>query len=75
MSYRGNELPEAKSNPGLTTSYVSAVDGNTYNVLYGYGAENPEFLRGKNSGKDTFMVTTFKLTYILGKNFQRAKFR
>jgi hypothetical protein len=73
MSYRSSELftPGNLPNP----PYVSPVDGRTYLVLDGYGRENPENLRGNKSDKDIFMVTTVKLTYILGKTFHRAKFR
>jgi hypothetical protein len=68
MSYRSNEV----ATPNHT--YVGR-DGQTYNVLAGYGAEHPENLRGNNSNRDIYMVTTVRLTYILGKTFHRAKFR
>lgn len=68
MSYRSNEVATA------TYTYVGR-DGQTYNVLAGYGAEHPENLRGNNSNRDVYMVTTVRLTYILGKTFHRAKFR
>jgi hypothetical protein len=73
MSYRSNELfPQGfEPNP----PYVSPIDGRTYQVLDGYGRENPENLRGNKKDNDFFMVTTVKLTYILGKTFHRAKFR
>jgi hypothetical protein len=73
MSYRSNELfPQGfEPNP----PYVSVVDGRTYQVLDGYGRENPENLRGNKKDNDFYMVTTVKLTYILGKTFHRAKFR
>jgi hypothetical protein len=74
MSYRGNELTEYAS---LLRSEVSTVDGHnrTYMLLPGYGKENPANVRGNRNDKDTYMVTTFKLTYIFGKTFHRAKFR
>ena len=72
MSYRSNEIAE---NIPLLISYVSTVDNNTYRVLNGYGSEHRDNMRGNDSDKDIFMVTTFKLTYILGKTFHRAKFR
>jgi hypothetical protein len=74
MSYRSNELPEVS--PRLVAT-PSTVDGHnrSYSVLPGYGQENAENLRGNRSDKDTYMVTTFKLTYVFGKTFHRAKFR
>ncbi|MEJ7643132.1 MAG: DUF6089 family protein [Chryseolinea sp.] len=68
MSYRSNEL----NSPNQT--YVGR-DGQTYSVLGGYGAEHPDNLRGSEKDKDVFMVTTFKLTFILGKSMNTAKFR
>jgi hypothetical protein len=53
----------------------TARDGNTYMLLPGYGKEHPDNLRGNKSDKDLYMVTTLRLTYILGKTFHRAKFR
>jgi hypothetical protein len=77
-----NELAKAMSYRSTTAEtasqlqpYVSAADGQTYNVLPGYGQENPNNIRGNSDDKDVFMVTTFRLTYILGKTFHRAKFR
>ena len=46
-----------------------------YNVVPGYGSEDSNNQRGDKSNRDIYMVTTFKLTYILGKSFQKAKFR
>ncbi len=68
MSYRSNELVTPNS------SYVGR-DGQTYSVLSGYGSEHRDNLRGSEGQKDVFMVTTFKLTFILGKAMNRAKFR
>jgi hypothetical protein len=74
MSYRSNELSEYEQ---LRVASPSTVDGHnkTYMLLPGYGQENPENVRGHRSDKDTYMVTTLKLTYIFGKTFHRAKFR
>ncbi len=70
MSYRSNEVVPASSlRPTQTRS------GGTYNLLPGYGQEHPDNLRGNNGDRDVYMVTSFKLTYILGKTFHRAKFR
>jgi hypothetical protein len=74
MSYRSSELP------GIEEKLVfeqSTVEGHNrgYYLLPGYGKEHPENIRGNRNDKDTYMVTTFKLTYIFGKTFHRAKFR
>jgi hypothetical protein len=68
MSYRTNEVATP------TFTYVGR-DGKSYDVLSGYGHEYPDNIRGNSSDNDIFMVTTFKLTYIIGKSFHRAKFR
>ncbi len=69
MSYRSNEVV---ANP---TFVYTGRDGDTYTVIPGYGSEHPGNTRGEEDNRDIFMVTTFKLTTILGKNFHRAKFR
>ena len=70
MSYRSNEIVD----PSSLTSRV-ARNGESYNLLDGYGQEHVDNMRGNKNDKDIYMVTTFRLTYILGKNFNRAKFR
>lgn len=71
LSYRSNELTK----PDILRMPVTARNGVTYDLITGYGQEHPTFNRGNKKDKDIFMVTTFRLTYILGKNFNRAKFR
>ncbi len=51
-------------------TYVSKYDGNRYTVISGYGAEGGS--RG-GSGKDTYFVTSFKISYIIQKRKQRDK--
>jgi hypothetical protein len=68
MSYRTNEVAAP------TWSYVGR-DGKTYNVVNGYGSEFKDNVRGHKGSKDVYMVTSIKLTYILGATFHRAKFR
>lgn len=70
MSDRSNESMTASS-PYV---YVGR-DGNTYSVIHGYGSEFPDNMRGSKSNRDIYMVTTIKLTYILGKSMNTAKFR
>jgi hypothetical protein len=70
LSYRSSEVVDA-------SRLVPTTDrnGNTYNLLPGYGQEHPDNLRGNSGDRDIYMVTSFRLTYILGKTFHRAKFR
>jgi hypothetical protein len=81
MSYRSNEIFEgAGFDPeelGLRT-YIGR-NGTEYHVINGYGEESAvgvsPNVRGSKKDRDVYMVTTFRLTYILGKTFHRAKFR
>lgn len=68
MSYRSNEV-------ATTTNTYVGRDGQTYTTLPGYGAEYPDNVRGNDSNRDLYMVTSLRLTYIIGKTFHRAKFR
>ncbi|MEJ1236851.1 DUF6089 family protein [Chryseolinea sp. T2] len=68
MSYRSNEVATP------TYTYVGR-DGKSYSVVPGYGSEFKDNNRGSKNDRDIFMVTTFKLTYVLGKSMHRAKFR
>jgi len=72
MSYRSNELP-ADSNFG--TSTYTGRDGKQYATVNGYGSEWPTNNRGNKKNNDIYMVTSLKITYILGATFHRAKFR
>ncbi len=69
MSYRTNEVK------GAPLVGAGGVDSGGYLVWAGYGHEDKDNLRGNSGNKDIFMVTTVRLTYILGKTFHRAKFR
>jgi hypothetical protein len=70
MSYRSNEAV-------ATTQLIATMtrDVQYYDLLPGYGQEHVDNMRGNKNDKDTYMVTTIRLTYILGKTFNRAKFR
>ncbi len=70
MSYRTNE---AKGAPGPVGQ--GGADSGGYVVWPGYGHEHHDSFRGNSNDKDVYMVTTFRLSYILGKTFHRAKFR
>jgi hypothetical protein len=75
LSYRSNELPLTDLISGVTPRPYTARDGVSYSTISGYGQENVENIRGNKSQNDIYMVTSIKLTYILGKNFHKAKFR
>jgi hypothetical protein len=67
MSYRTNEIPGMPLNPVTTPSGIV--------VEAGYGHEYPDNFRGSKNDKDIYMVTSIRLTYILGASFHKAKFR
>ncbi|MFO7257782.1 MAG: DUF6089 family protein [Bacteroidota bacterium] len=69
MSYRGYELGSSN-----TLTYVGR-DGQSYTVIKGYGQESRDNMRGNSSDNDIFTVTTIRFSYIIGKTFNRAKFR
>lgn len=75
MSYRTNELNLSTSNRTYT-----GRDGKSYIVEPGYGEEYRGTdgignVRGSKADRDIYMVTSIRLTYILGATFHRAKFR
>ncbi|MBX2913908.1 MAG: hypothetical protein KF856_01420 [Cyclobacteriaceae bacterium] len=72
MSYRSNELP-ASEIPTLVP--YDARNGVSYSTIPGYGREHPANMRGSKGDKDIYMVTTIRLTYILGATMHKAKFR
>ncbi len=56
--------------------YTSRFNGETYRVVPGYGSDNhPDNNRGFSTDKDIYIVTSFKLTYVLTGSFSRAKYR
>lgn len=74
-----NELAKSMSDRSAeitppTQTYVGR-DGLTYNVVSGYGSEFRDNNRGSRNDRDIYMVTTLKVTFILGKAMNRAKFR
>jgi hypothetical protein len=68
MSYRTNELA---GYPIPTQSIPSELAG--VNVQAGYGKSGDQ--RGSPGQNDIYMVTTIRVTYILGATFHKAKFR
>ena len=71
LSYRSNEL----TMPDIARIPYTARNGATYEVINGYGHEYPTNIRGKAGNKDIYMVTSFRISYIMGKTMHRAKFR
>lgn len=57
------------------TTYTSEFDGQDYTVYGGYGQEHPDNNRGMANDKDIYIVTSFKVSYIISGSFKRAKFR
>jgi hypothetical protein len=52
----------------------TGTDGQTYNTFYGYGHENGEGalnIRGNPDNNDIYVVTTVRLSYILGGGNKR----
>lgn len=72
MSYRSNELPSGEL-PTLVP--YDARNGVSYSTIPGYGREHPANMRGSKNDKDIYMVTTIRLTFILGATMHKAKFR
>jgi hypothetical protein len=57
------------------TTYTSEYDNQQYTVYGGYGQEHLDNNRGWANDKDIYIVTSFKVSYIISGSFQRAKFR
>ncbi len=82
MSDRSMEPTGAKSGTdrtqhisGWNTTNYTGRDGNSYNVVNGFGSESLANNRGGASDNDIYYVTSIKISYILGSSFRRAKFR
>ena len=81
MSYRTNELPEGTgpgTRPDMATNPNRYSNSGSYPVmvLNGYGSEGTgSNIRGSSGDKDIYLVTSLRITYILGATFHKAKFR
>lgn len=74
MSYRTGEL----NLPSSTGSYTSNRNGTTQTftkIEPGYGQEGLGNMRGSKNQNDIYMVTSIRLTHIIGATYHRAKFR
>ncbi len=56
-------------------TYVSKYDGKTYTVFAGYGSEYPTNNRGGSKQNDTYIITSIRISYVIGGTFRNAKFR
>jgi hypothetical protein len=78
LSYRSNEVP-AGVNSRVDEIIANRFTGYSgFTTVAGFGHVNnngTENLRGKSDGRDIYMMSTVRLSYILGKNFNKAKFR
>lgn len=71
MAYRSNEVaPGASSKVDEILASPYTADG--YTTVRGYGRAGDQ--RGTDA-KDLYTVTTIRLTYIINKNYHKAKFR
>jgi len=77
MSYRTNELgPGGQAPPSNAVTYSDPNNpAKTYTVEAGYGQEYKDNIRGNKNNRDIYMVTSIRLTHILGATFHKAKFR
>ncbi len=62
-------------NTTLVTLDPSPYDGVSYTVYGGFGQEQETANRGFSKDKDIYIVTSFKIAYIISGSFKRAKFR
>ncbi|MBX2944399.1 MAG: hypothetical protein KF725_01095 [Cyclobacteriaceae bacterium] len=77
MAYRSNEVQpvNARVQEIIANRYTGY---GSFDTVSGYGHINSDGtmnMRGRAGDRDIYMVTTVRLTYILGKTFHRAKFR
>jgi hypothetical protein len=82
MSYRSNEAvaasagaPRDLSNPNIAELYGRRFAYDGYDVVSGFGHENQWNYRGNKNNNDIYLVTSIRVSYILGASFTRAKFR
>jgi len=70
MSYRTGELKLPSS-----TDVYTGRDNKSYTVEAGYGQEGQWNKRGSKGQNDIYMVTSIRVTHIIGATYHRAKFR
>jgi hypothetical protein len=79
MSNRTRDASSAKGNPrdvsGWQTNTYTGRDGVEYEVISGFGQEGFSNKRGGSSINDVYYVTSFRIAYVMGAKWRRAKFR
>jgi hypothetical protein len=78
LSYRSNEVPLGVSTPVdeiIANRYTGYSGFTTVNGFGHINTDGTTNFRGKSDDRDILMLTTLRISYILGKNFNRAKFR
>jgi len=79
MSNRSRDPLSAKGSTrdisGWATQVYTGRDGVDYEVIRGFGEEYPDNMRGGSSVNDVYFVTSFRIAYVIGAKWRRAKFR
>ena len=79
MSNRSRDATSAKGEPrdvsGWSTNTYIGRDGVEYEVISGFGQEGFSNKRGGSTVNDFYHVTCFRIAYVLGAKWRRAKFR
>ncbi|MBS1682364.1 MAG: hypothetical protein JST48_11680 [Bacteroidetes bacterium] len=76
MAYRSNELLTPAVSNTINTYALNTPNGVVnIPVVNGYGTEYKTNNRGARGNSDIYMVTSIRISYILGATFHRAKFR
>lgn len=66
---------EVRDISSWNTRVYTGRDGVDYEVISGFGEEGFSNKRGGSSINDMYYVTSFRIAYIIGGKFRRAKFR
>jgi hypothetical protein len=79
MSNRSRDATSAFGDPrdvtGWPTNTYTGRDNVEYEVISGFGQEQFSNKRGGSSINDVYYVTSFRIAYVLGAKWRRAKFR
>ena len=71
MSYRTYDSGLPLSKPHTYTGR----DEKSYTVEAGYGSEYPDNNRGNKNNRDVLMITSLRVSHVIGKTFHKAKGR
>lgn len=81
MADRSRETTAAVSGDTRNSEVIASTAGpelpapGGYVSFGGYGREFPDNVRGNKNDNDMYVVTTIRVTYVVGKTYRRAKFR